>query len=527
MLNNRNDNLSYLANSNSLHSNSIEPQRDESKSFHFPSFSFPLPVVGIEVLREKISAVALRYKKRRWTIDKTVTKSIPPPLDASMIANKIAEVLDELDIKSKQIVTCLNSSDMIVKILSLPPLQHPEQELPQLMAYELERQLPIPLSQAAYDYQIIQPPDAIDASDATTVLLAAVRHSKLKEHLDLMASAGVFPKAVMPSFLMFLNTLFACGLPTSGELGFVGAVRLSESIVDVVVLEGGVLSFARSFAPKMETSYDFLGELRNTLRDFLPPNGRHQLEKLLIITVDESMPFNLTLENLIEALAFSHCEHKMMRDGFTLGLTAGHLNIPYALSLNLMKPLLKEQRAKENMARRERALRFGPVTAMLVLAVTAIFLFNQTETSQKKLIEAKEAQQVFERKVEEKKNLKKLSSDLSRQIETLQWVDAGYPPLSYRLYQVAISTPRNVLLKEVNTPPQPKRQKKEIPVMDTLIVTGYASSQSDIEDFIQQLRQHSCFAEIRQDNTEERIMNKQKVLLFQLSLKSSPVNANE
>jgi hypothetical protein len=342
-----------------------------------------------------------------------------------------------------------------------------------------------------------------------------------------MASAGVFPQAVMPSFLMFLNTLFACGWPTSDDLGSVGAVRLSESLVDVVVLADGVLSFARSFAPKVATSYDVVGELRNTLRDFLPPNGKNQLEKLLIITTDEAMPFNLTREDLTAALAFPHCEHRVMRDGFTFGLTAGYLNIPPALSLNLMKPLLKEQRAKENMARRVRAWRFGPVAAILVLAAMAIFLFKQTELTQKKLIAAQAAQQVFERKSADKNKLSQLSSDLARQIETLQWVDAGYPPLSYRLYQVAISTPRQVLLQEVNTPPQPKRQKKEIPVMDTLIVTGYASSQADIDDFIQQLRQHSCFAAIRQDKTEERIMNKQKVLLFQLSLKSGSVNTNE
>ena len=60
--------------------------------------------------------------------------------------------------------------------------------------------------------------------------------------------------------------------------------------------------------------------------------------------------------------------------------------------------------------------------------------------------------------------------------------------------------------------------------MNTLIVTGYAFSQADIDDFIKQLRKLDCFSEAKQDNTEERIMDKQKVLLFQLSLKSKPVN---
>jgi len=511
-----------------------------SQNKRVPSFRLTHSVVGLDILHDKICAIVMRYTKKRWAVDRTVKKEISPSLDTPMIAHKIKEVLSELDVKAKQIVTSLSSSDMIVKIMNLPPIQNPEEELPQLMEYELERQLPIPPSQAAYDYQLILPPEQIDDApqqqDKTTVLLAAVRRNRLDDHLALMESAGVPLKSVMPSFLMFLNALFASEMLSPHESGFTGAIRLEANVVDVVVVERGVLSFARSFAPSPlssprvrgdERGGDFLHELRNTLRDFLPPTGQHKLEKLLIVTEDESLPFHLTIERLVEALAFPHCEHKVMQDGFALGLAAGYLNIQQTLSLNLLKPLLKEQYAKEKIDRRKRVLRFGPIGAMLALAAAAIILFNQTEIAQKKLTEAKEAQQIFEQKVNEKQDLENLHSKLSRQIEVLRWVDAGYPSLAYRLYQLAMSTPQNVWLKEVNTPPQPKRIKKEIPVMDALIVTGYAPSQADIDDFIRQLRKRSCFLEVQQDNTEERTMDKQKVLLFQLSLKSEQGDINE
>ena len=493
-------------------------------------FRFPPSVIGLEVSHDNVCAVALRFKRKKWTVLKTVKKGIPPSSDASTRARQITEVLNELDVKVKQVVTSFSSSDMIVKIVNLPTLQSPE-ELPQLMAYELEHQLPIPLSEAACDYHIIPTPEWEDEQfqhlDNTTVLLAAVRRNRLNDHLALMENTGVFPKAVIPSFLMFLNALFASPLLSPHEAGFIGAVNLSASVVDVVVVEHGVLSFARSFANRAETPYDLLRELQNTLRDFLQPTGKNQLEKLLIVTEDSALPFHLSMENLTEALAFPHCEHKVMENRFALGLVAGHLNMPHALSLNLLKPLLNEQRAKEKRARKERALRFGPLVAMLVLVVAAVFLLNQTNAAQKKLAEAKTAQQLFKKKVNEKEDLAKLSGKFSRQIEALCWIDAGYPSLSYRLYQVAMSIPQKVWLKEVSTPPQPKRKKREIPVMDTLIVTGHAFSQADIDDFMQQLRELSCFSEIRQDNTEERTMNKQKVLLFQLSLHSEPVNINE
>ncbi|MBM3238564.1 hypothetical protein FJZ31_19895 [Candidatus Poribacteria bacterium] len=540
-------------------------------NFRGPSFRFAPSVVGLEVLRDRICAVALRYKKKRWNVLKTVKKSIPPSLDESIRSSMITEVLNELGVKTTKILTSLVSSDMIVKIVNLPPLQNPEQELPQLMEYELERQLPIPLSQAAYDYQIIrrQVPilgmpirgkgksrrprfsgfgfpseeargqeEATEPQDETTVLLAAVRRSKLNDHLALMEHADISPTAVMPSFLMFLNALFAQGLLSPREVGFIGVVRLSALLVDVVVVENGVLSFARSFSPKvgvypphpeglMESPSDFLRELHNTLRDFLPSTDKHKLEKLLIVTEDEALPFNLTLENLTEALAFPRCEHKIMLNGFALGLAAGYLNMPNALSLNLLRPLLIEQRATEKIHRKAQALRFGPVSAIPILVAAAIFLFSKANFAQKELTQAKATQQLFEQKVKKKGDLIKLSAELSRQSEALRWVDAGYPSLSYRLYQVAMSTPLNVWLKQVNTPPQPKRQKKEIPVMDTLIVAGYAFSQADIDDFLQQLRKLACFSEVKQDKTEERIMDKQTVLLFQLSLISKPVNNEE
>ena len=438
--------------------------------------------------------------------------------------------MSELGVKAKQVVTSLSGSDTIVKIVSLPPLQNPEKELPQLMEYELERQLPIPLSEAAYDYQMIQPQERRDGAlqplDETTVLLAAVRRSRLNDYLTFMESAGVSPTAVMPSFLMFLNALFTSGLLSPHESGFIGAVRISESVVDVVVVQRGVLSFARSFAPLApsfragETPYDFLRELHNTLRDFLPEDS-HQLEKLLFVTEKESLPFALTLERLTEALSFPRCEHHILQDGFAIGFAAGYLNMPQTVSLNLLKPLLSERRTKQKIERKKRLLRLGPIGATLILAATAIFLFYQTEIAQKELTETKAAQQLFERKVHEVADLEKLNSTLQRKIDALRWVDAGYPSLSYRLYQVTMSIPQNVWLKEVSTPQPPKRKKKDfIPMMDTLIVTGYALSQADIDDFTKQLKKLSCFGEIKQEYTEERILSKQQVLLFQLSLKS-------
>ena len=141
--------------------------------------------------------------------------------------------------------------------MNLPPLEDPGKDLPQLMEYELEWQLPIPISEAAYDYQILAPQGQKDGVLETTVFLAALRRKRLNEHPAFMEGAGVSPIAVMPSCLMFLNSLLASGLLSDDDSGFIGAVRLSASLIDVVVLKDGVLSFARSFAPKVLMVWGF------------------------------------------------------------------------------------------------------------------------------------------------------------------------------------------------------------------------------------------------------------------------------
>ncbi len=496
------------------------------------SFSLSQTMVGLEILNDRISAVVLRKNRKKWTVHKTDKKRI---LEASsnIGAHKITEFFNELDVKAKQVITSFSGEDAIVKILKLPPLQRKGQELPELMQYELENQLPIPLSEAAYDYQIIQPKERIDVAgtqtpDETIVLLAAVRRSKLNDHLALMENAGISPTAVMPSFLTVFNTLLACGLLSPHEPGFVGIVRLSESVVDIIVVEHGVLSLARSFAPKAEEPYGILRELQNTLRVFLNPTSENKLEKLIIVTEEESLPFALTMDRLTDALAFPECEHHQISDGFAMGLVTGNLNIPHTISLNLLKPLLNEWNTKQKIERKERLLRLGTIAATLVLAATATFLFYQTKIAQNELTEEKATQQFFEQKVQNIATLEKKLEPFQRQIEALRWVDAGYPSLSYRLYQVGMSTIQNIWLKDVSVPQQPRKKKDIIPVMESLIVTGYALSQADIDNFTQQLRKLDCFSEVQQENTEEKILvNKKQVLLFQLLLKSKPANINE
>lgn len=124
-------------------------------------------------------------------------------------AQAIVDALGRAGIRQRRIAVCLSGRSVLLRRVELPPAA-PEQ-LPQLVAFEAQRHLPLPVDQLATGYYVLPPASVIGGNGAapgTEVLLAVTRRSEVARLERALAAEGLraeaycsAPLAVMDAWL--------------------------------------------------------------------------------------------------------------------------------------------------------------------------------------------------------------------------------------------------------------------------------------------------------------------------------------
>ena len=124
-------------------------------------------------------------------------------IDDDTRARALVEALARAGIKERRVLVCLPAQSVVIKRVQLPPAA-PEQ-LPQLVAYEAQRHLPLPMDQLASGYQVASSGMSASGSPA---LIAVTRKSDLARLERAIAEVGlrvegygVEPLAIMDAYL--------------------------------------------------------------------------------------------------------------------------------------------------------------------------------------------------------------------------------------------------------------------------------------------------------------------------------------
>ena len=102
-------------------------------------------------------------------------------------ARGILQALERAAIRERRIVLCLPARSVVVRRVELPPAA-PDQ-LPQLVAYEAQRHLPLPVDQLVTGYHVLDAPAG--GKPGTDVLLAVTRRSDLARLERALTAAGL------------------------------------------------------------------------------------------------------------------------------------------------------------------------------------------------------------------------------------------------------------------------------------------------------------------------------------------------
>jgi len=148
----------------------------------------------------------------------------------------IKGLLDDLKIKPKQVVAGLPESEIISRLVRLPPLK--ESEIMDALKFEAETFVPYPLDEVSIDYEIIEKDDA----GRLTIFVVAARNKLIQVYIKLFKSLGLELLALESSSIALRRTIKT----NINTVERVMVVDLGERSSSIFNINKGNVYFSRS-----------------------------------------------------------------------------------------------------------------------------------------------------------------------------------------------------------------------------------------------------------------------------------------
>lgn len=280
----------------------------------------PKTVVGLDVGSHSIKAVALTPNRDRVTLSGYAQARIGSQ-DPAMV---VRQVLDQLGVKPKHLVSAVSGRSVIVRQVETPKLSG--DELKAHINYEADKYIPFGTDEVIIDCQPL-PSTTASASDNTQqVLLVAVRKGFVEEHINMLRSAGLQPEIVDVDVFALTNAyeLFGPGTPTEGDATALIDIGASKS--NIAIVQGSRLLFSREvYLAGNEVTDAIVRTFNEPLEEV--ERIKSQPGEAIDALLDAAMPAFEDLANEIR-LSFDYVEGQFEKQVGAIVLTGGTSLLP-------------------------------------------------------------------------------------------------------------------------------------------------------------------------------------------------------
>ncbi len=217
------------------------------------------------------------------------------------------------------------------------------------LPFEIEDSLPVELDEVVIDHLVLDPGKSAKGEAAREAMVLALLLPKalLRQHLALLASAGIDPQSIIPSYLG-LYSLSAMMKPEGPTLMICGR--------DLCVRQGETVKALKSFSGNGST-----GGLRHIIQT-LETEQKERLEKAILLCPDDSV------QNELSGLGMA-VEHISPELGGKKAADPVSLGLALIEDINFRKGEFAYHIADEGARRRKRTLIIaGAAAAVLLMA---------------------------------------------------------------------------------------------------------------------------------------------------------------
>ncbi|MGE5173152.1 MAG: type II secretion system protein GspL [Betaproteobacteria bacterium] len=277
---------------------------------------------------------------------------------------ELADILREKsrDWGGSRIVSSIPGSRFSQRTVSFPfsDRKRVEKALP----FELEDSIPFPLDYVEIDHLVLDRAEAgADKKKETAVAGIMLPKTVLRQHLDFLASAGVDPQVIVPSYIGL--SCIAKRIPGDGV-----AVLVDDS--DICLKDGNTVKACRSFSGSQST-----GGIRQTIKALETEQGV-QIEKACLLSENSHLHSELADLGLAVERVTPDLSGKKAADAVSLGLALCD-------QINFRKGEFAYRLADLGMLKRKRTLIAVGAAAALFAAVNIGVKFYLVESSYGKL----------------------------------------------------------------------------------------------------------------------------------------------
>ncbi|MCZ6677974.1 MAG: pilus assembly protein PilM [Candidatus Poribacteria bacterium] len=392
-----------------------------------------------------IRVVRLRCRHGKWEVTRKgekplhVSKEKGDPFHHPNLAQTVRELLMELSVRQKRVLLSIPGDGVLLKCSQIPAFEHADASLRiQAIEADLPNQISLALEEAAYDWTIVNPTQA-----APNLLTVWTRKESLVSLISQLKAVDITPLSVVPSSIHFANQLLSlasssqkiCGIQTDGRE------------VDLVVIEDGQLIGGRSFL--LDTN------LWQTLKRSLAP---YQADLQRIVLFHPTSSDRLTPEQVQRHLGIA-CEIHSTGDNWAGALLNGYLGDSGGISINLLKPILRQEDESRRQRQRHQAKRVAPIAVAIGLMLGNLGVWHGSEATRLQIEQLQQVEERANRLKAQRTSMHRKKETLKKQLAALAWGARDFPPLAERLVKIAAAIPKPVRLTEIRTLEPPRSLK--------------------------------------------------------------------
>lgn len=203
-------------------------------------------VIGVDIGSSSVKVVQLKDNKGTFQLLNVGIFPLPPEaivdntlMDSSSVATVIRNLVQNLDIKSKDVVCSISGNSVIIRKIILPTM--PQEELEDQISWEAEQYIPFDINDVNMDFQILSP----DSHDQTkmNVLLVASKKDIINDYVAVFSEAGMQLSVIDVDSFAIQNAFEVNYDYDSNDI--IALVNIGASIMNINVIKDGLTLFTR------------------------------------------------------------------------------------------------------------------------------------------------------------------------------------------------------------------------------------------------------------------------------------------
>jgi len=204
-------------------------------------------IIGLDIGSQTIKLAQIVERGKELVLVKFGVKQLSPEaivdgtvLDRTQVAGIITELIQEQQVKSKDVAVGVSGNSVIVKRISLPEMG--EEELAESINWEAEQYIPFAIDDVNLDFQILGPSPKEGANTMDVVLVAA-KKDKINDYVSLVTEAGLNP-VIMDVDAFALENMFEVNYEiVTGRVD--ALINVGAAVMSINILRDGASVFTR------------------------------------------------------------------------------------------------------------------------------------------------------------------------------------------------------------------------------------------------------------------------------------------